>query len=111
MTVPGPIRQDRNAGRNRFHRRGDAHEEGLKADERMSTAELGVTAAAADKGTRAASASSVGLVAVIVAATDGEPRALTVQVEGQAEGRESALPAGPLVPEHATLERGLRAWV
>lgn len=57
------------------------------------------------------STSSVGLVAVIVAATGGEPRALTVQVAGQAEGRSTGLPAGPLVPEHATLERGLRAWV
>ena len=56
-------------------------------------------------------ASSVGLVAVIVAATGAEPRALTVQVAGQAEGRGTGLPAGPLVPEHATLERGLRAWV
>ncbi|MGU3537045.1 NUDIX hydrolase [Methylobacterium sp. A54F] len=55
--------------------------------------------------------SAVGLVAVIVAATEGEPRALTVQVPGQAVGRQEGLPAGPLVPEHATLERGLRAWV
>ena len=55
--------------------------------------------------------SSVGLVAVIVAATDSEPRALTVPVPAQASGREIGLPAGPLVPEHATLERGLRAWV
>ncbi len=55
--------------------------------------------------------SAVGLVAVIVAATDGEPRALTVEVEGQAAGRARGLPAGPLVPEHPTLERGLRAWV
>jgi hypothetical protein len=55
--------------------------------------------------------SAVGLVAVIIAATDGEPRALTVQVGGQARGRSDGLPAGPLVPEHPTLERGLRAWV
>ena len=55
--------------------------------------------------------SSVGLVAVIVAATEGEPRALTVRVPGQAPGRGDGLPAGPLVSEHATLERGLRAWV
>jgi hypothetical protein len=55
--------------------------------------------------------SAVGLVAVIVAATDGEPRALTVRVPGQAAGRQDGLPAGPLVPEHTTLERGLRAWV
>ncbi|MBY0395960.1 MAG: hypothetical protein K2X91_05730, partial [Thermoleophilia bacterium] len=55
--------------------------------------------------------SSVGLVAVIVAATKGEPRALTIRVPDQAPGRGDGLPAGPLVPEHATLERGLRAWV
>src|SRR4051812_32556299 len=55
--------------------------------------------------------SAVGLVAVIVAATDGEPRALTVKVLGQAASRETGLPSGPLVPEHPTLERGLRAWV
>lgn len=55
--------------------------------------------------------SAVGLVAVILAATDGEPRALTVPVAGQAAGRETGLPSGPLVPEHPTLERGLRAWV
>ena len=55
--------------------------------------------------------SSVGLVAVIVAATEGEPRALTIRVPDQAPGRGDGLPAGPLVPEHATLERGLRAWV
>ncbi|MER2267558.1 NUDIX hydrolase [Methylobacterium oxalidis] len=73
----------------------------------MTTAETRASA-----GSRpVASPSSVGLVAVIVAATEGEPRALTVQVPGQAEGRSVGLPAGPLVPEHATLERGLRAWV
>ncbi len=55
--------------------------------------------------------SSVGLVAVIVAATEGEPRALTIRVPDQARGRGDGLPAGPLVSEHATLERGLRAWV
>lgn len=60
---------------------------------------------------RVANASSVGLVAVIVATTDGEPRALTVPVANQTRGREIGLPAGPLVSEHATLERGLRAWV
>ena len=70
------------------------------------------TLTAPGEGARASpSASSVGLVAVIVAATGGEPRALTVQVAGQAQGRATGLPAGPLVPEHATLERGLRAWV
>jgi hypothetical protein len=71
--------------------------------------------AAAQTGARGAQApperSSVGLVAVIVAATKGEPRALTIRVPDQASGRGDGLPAGPLVPEHATLERGLRAWV
>ncbi|WP_375464741.1 hypothetical protein [uncultured Methylobacterium sp.] len=57
------------------------------------------------------SPSSVGLAAAIIAATDGEPRALTVHVADQAAGRGDGLPAGPLVSEHATLERGLRAWV
>jgi len=76
----------------------------------MTTAPEPVLGLAPPDGRRA-NASSVGLVAVIVAATDGEPRALTVQLAGQARGRETGLPAGPLVPEHATLERGLRAWV
>lgn len=62
-------------------------------------------------GAKGPGASSVGLVAVIVSTTEGEPRALTVTVSSQASGREIGLPAGPLVPEHATLERGLRAWV
>jgi hypothetical protein len=74
-----------------------------------------MTVAAAQTGARGAQAppgrSSVGLVAVIVAATKGEPRALTIRVPDQAPGRGDGLPAGPLVPEHATLERGLRAWV
>lgn len=64
-----------------------------------------------DAGWSLPSPSSVGLVAVIVAATGGEPRSLTVRLQGQAEGRQDGLPAGPLVQEHATLERGLRAWV
>lgn len=64
-----------------------------------------------DAGWSVPSPSSVGLVAVIVAATGGEPRSLTVRLQGQAEGRQDGLPAGPLVHEHATLERGLRAWV
>ncbi|WP_455964679.1 NUDIX hydrolase [Methylorubrum aminovorans] len=111
MTMKGPIRQERRSGAEPLPLPRKARGQGLKADERMSTAEPDLTAAVADAGMRDASASSVGLVAVIVAATDGEPRALTVQVGGQAKGRETALPAGPLVPEHATLERGLRAWV
>jgi hypothetical protein len=68
----------------------------------------------------------VGLSAVIVAVTDGEPRVLTVQkaehslatadalrAEPQGAGEPwSALPFGPLDPEgDRTLERGLRGWV
>jgi hypothetical protein len=51
---------------------------------------------------------SIGLSAAIVAATTEEPRVLTLR-HGP-DGAE-ALPAGPLEPEHRTLELGLRAWV
>src|SRR5215212_2540393 len=51
---------------------------------------------------------AVSLNAVIVAATLEEPRVLAVR-----DGRRNldALPSGPLVPDHRTLEAGLRAWV
>jgi hypothetical protein len=51
---------------------------------------------------------AIRLSAVIVSATIGEPRVLTVRI-----GRDSAeaLPSGPLEVEHRTLEIGLRAWV
>jgi hypothetical protein len=50
---------------------------------------------------------SLGLVAVIVAVTDEEPRVVSVPA-----GEAPALPSGPLDPErHARLESGLRAWV
>ena len=51
---------------------------------------------------------SIRLSAVIVTATIDEPRVLTVRI-----GQEpiEALPSGPLVVEHRTLEVGLRAWV
>jgi ADP-ribose pyrophosphatase YjhB (NUDIX family) len=51
---------------------------------------------------------AVSLNAVIVAATLEEPRVLAVRA-----GRRNldALPSGPLVPDHRTLEAGLRAWV
>lgn len=49
---------------------------------------------------------SVGLSAVMVAVTDEEPKVLAIRSE-QGE----ALPSGPLVPRHRTLETGLRAWV
>jgi len=51
---------------------------------------------------------SIGLSAVIVAATGDEPRVLTVRT---GRDRLDALPSGPLEPEHRTLEVGLRAWV
>lgn len=51
-------------------------------------------------------APTVDLSAVIMAATPGEPRVLTVRVD-QLDG----LPSGPLRSEHRTLEVGLRTWV
>jgi hypothetical protein len=51
---------------------------------------------------------AVSLNAVIVAATPEEPRILVLRTE---QGRLEALPAGPLTPDHRTLEAGLRAWV
>ncbi|ACA18932.1 conserved hypothetical protein [Methylobacterium sp. 4-46] len=58
-----------------------------------------------------AAALTVGLAAVILAASREEPRVLTVPVAGQPPGRGEGLPSGPLEPAHPTLERGLRAWV
>jgi hypothetical protein len=56
---------------------------------------------------------SIGLSAVIVAASVQEPRVLTIRLPHRAAGDESveALPAGPLEAEHRTLEIGLRTWV
>jgi hypothetical protein len=50
---------------------------------------------------------SIGLSAVIVAASEHEPRVLTIRVGDTIE----ALPAGPLEAQHRTLEIGLRSWV
>lgn len=44
------------------------------------------------------------LIAVVIAATGGLPRVLTIR-----EGR--ALPSGPFEPGHRSLQSGLRAWV
>jgi hypothetical protein len=44
------------------------------------------------------------LIAVLVAVTDGDPRVLTVE-----DG--AALPSGPFVSGHRSLQTGLRAWV
>jgi hypothetical protein len=53
---------------------------------------------------------SIGLGAVIVAASEHEPRVLTIRHSGPGNPVE-ALPAGPLEAEHRTLEIGLRTWV
>jgi hypothetical protein len=56
---------------------------------------------------------SIGLSAVIVAASVQEPRVLTIRLpasDGE-RGMVEALPSGPLEAEHRTLEIGLRAWV
>jgi hypothetical protein len=53
---------------------------------------------------------SVGLSAVIVAASVQEPRVLTIRLAAEG-GALEALPSGPLEAEHRTLEIGLRAWV
>ena len=47
---------------------------------------------------------SADLIAVLVAVAGGEPLVMTI-------GRGTALPAGPLEPEHRSLQAGLRAWV
>ena len=56
---------------------------------------------------------SIGLCAVIVAASVHEPRVLTIRLAAAGSSAEPAegLPSGPLEAEHRTLEIGLRAWV
>jgi hypothetical protein len=54
---------------------------------------------------------SIGLSAVIVAASEHEPRVLTVRHAASGRAPIEALPAGPLEAEHRTLELGLRSWV
>jgi hypothetical protein len=60
---------------------------------------------------RPGAALSVGLSAVIVAASVHEPRVLTIGLPSGGGERVEALPSGPLEAEHRTLEIGLRAWV
>jgi hypothetical protein len=57
-------------------------------------------------GPRRGAPRSIGLSAVITAATTHDPRVLTIRVDGA-----EALPSGPLEAEHRTLEIGLRNWV
>ncbi|MGE5269405.1 MAG: NUDIX hydrolase [Thiohalocapsa sp.] len=61
---------------------------------------------------------TIGLSAVIVAASISEPRILTVPQPARqpadaahTEGVVEALPSGPLEAQHRTLEIGLRSWV
>src|SRR5512146_953585 len=54
---------------------------------------------------------SIGLSAVIVAASAHEPRVLTIRLPAAPGVAQDALPSGPLEAEHRTLEVGLRAWV
>jgi len=54
---------------------------------------------------------SIGLSAVIVAASVHEPRVLTLRIAAEPGDPVEALPAGPLEAEHRTLEIGLRTWV
>jgi len=54
---------------------------------------------------------SIGLSAVIIAASEHEPRVLTIRHAAPGRLRIEALPAGPLEVEHRTLELGLRSWV
>src|SRR5205823_6279202 len=54
---------------------------------------------------------SIGLSAVIVAASVQEPRVLMVRSRRDGGEVVEALPSGPLEAEHRTLEIGLRSWV
>jgi hypothetical protein len=55
---------------------------------------------------------SIGLSAVILAASVQEPRVLTIRLpDGPDAPDTEALPSGPLEAEHRTLEIGLRTWV
>jgi hypothetical protein len=54
---------------------------------------------------------SIGLSAVIVAASVHEPRVLTIRPPTDERDAVEALPSGPLEAEHRTLEIGLRSWV
>src|ERR1700733_12733048 len=54
---------------------------------------------------------SIGLGAVIVAASEHEPRVLSIRHAMPRGVPLEALPAGPLEAEHRTLELGLRSWV
>ena len=81
----------------------------------MAGAGGAVTALARQPGEPAVAADgaalSIGLSAVIVAASVHEPRVLTIRLPAGPGSALDALPSGPLEAEHRTLEIGLRAWV
>ncbi len=86
----------------------------------MTQSPLGATLARPDGGHLAREVGaglSIGLSAVIVAATILEPRVLTLKLPAgglpldPALTGVEALPSGPLEAEHRTLEIGLRSWV
>src|SRR4051794_18886846 len=68
-------------------------------------------------GLRGGASLSIGLSAVIVAASVQEPRVLTIKPSAGTAPTDpppiavEALPSGPLEAEHRTLEIGLRGWV
>ena len=70
------------------------------------------SAGIAEPSARSGAPRSIGLSAVIVAATLHEPRVLTIRHAGFSDRKPvDALPSGPLEAEHRTLEIGLRNWV
>lgn len=73
------------------------------------TTEAAIGSLASQTGAEPSRVISICLSAVVVAATTGEPRVLSLQAKTR-EGAD-ALPSGQLAPEHRTLESGLRAWV
>src|SRR5437660_4314591 len=54
---------------------------------------------------------SIAPCAAIVAASEHEPRVLTLHFAATGGSPAEALPSGPLEAEHRTLEIGLRTWV
>ncbi|HWB52002.1 MAG TPA: hypothetical protein VG651_23040 [Stellaceae bacterium] len=76
-----------------------------------AAATVGRKSGALMPGSGRGTALSIGLSAVIVAASEQEPRVLTIRHAVAGRAPVEALPAGPLEAEHRTLEIGLRSWV
>lgn len=72
---------------------------------------LGGSLPVSDGGAASPRSLSIGLSAVIVAASEQEPRVLTIRHMTPGGEPVEALPAGPLEAEHRTLQIGLRSWV